>query len=442
MNADTAWTENVYITGNVTVGAGKTLTVPSGVVVTFVPTDQDGDGAGDWNLNRQDGTLRAVGTEQNPVLFTVLGTMPALGGYSAVEGSGGSGTTDLSWTVFEKGRTNLRASAGAVTLTDVTTRNAVEQGLSITGGATASITRLTAESNGKNGVYLQGSGARTLNYLTAQNNLAWGVYLDGASGATNAVTNSTLKSNTLGGLYTTNSKCAIGHSNITYNGYGIRADGTSSGAITANNIKYNDFEGVMLAFSGSGNPSCTVNGNNLFGNAALKGGIVEAPALSASSSGSSSGTYNSSLFSAGTEIIEFVKAGYSESDYDYYNYENGYIIGKPGDVEITHWTYSASTAWTNIAGWNATGVLARVTDNTSSYYGTATIDKVFYHKSTAEPARNIEMSVVIPSGSIDAKGNYWGVFGSDVNARIVLAESGTVDSQGATSSSIAGCGPQ
>jgi hypothetical protein len=435
VNADALWAENVYITGDVAVGTGKTLTVPAGVVVTFVPTDQNADGVGDWKIDRQAGTLQVTGSEANPVLFTVLGAVPVGGGYQAIDGTD-VGATNLTWTVLEKGRTNLRATAGSMTLTDVTTRNALQHGLALWNQATLSATRLTAEGNGLHGVHLRDSGARTLNYLTAENNEAWGVYLENATGATNAVTNSTLKTNTLGGLYGVASKCAVGHSNLTYNGFGIKFEGNSSGAITANNIKYNDYEGVLLAFGSGGNPTNTVTGNNVFGNAALKGGIVETVNLSASQT--NYGTKTSTTFSAGTEVLEYLKSSYSESDY-YDYYVQGYVKSSSGSTLVSY-SYATGTQWYSVGSSSVTDVYATTSVGTSGYSGTTTVEKVFYHKSTAEPARNIEMSVIIPSGQIDAKANYWGA--TDVSTRVVQAETNTVDFSGFKTTSIVDCGPQ
>lgn len=94
ISADTTWSGNVRVTGDVTVNAGKRLTVAAGSIVKF-----------DTGVRLQvSGTLLAQGTSQNPIVFTAS-TDDSVG--VDVTGSGISTAAAGDWenVVFESGST-------------------------------------------------------------------------------------------------------------------------------------------------------------------------------------------------------------------------------------------------------------------------------------------------------------------------------------------------
>jgi len=438
LNADTAWTSDVFVTGNIDVASGRTLTVSPGVTVTFVPTDEDGNNQGDWAIDRGAGTLRVDGSSSQPVLFTTLGTVPSGGGYRYV-GSAGSlaGTTTVTWGIFEKGRVGLQVGGGTGTVTDTVLRNNKDDGLHVSGGASLTGTRLTAEDNLGDGV--QVNATAVLSYLTTRRNAGWGAQWVNTRNATNAITDSTISNNTAGGVFLDASQVLVDHDNISYNGYGVRLRGQSSGNVTYNNIIYNTNDGVFVAFAGAQQPTNLVNSNNIYGNGTQLGGYATTISASVSTTSSYNGTSDGTPWSAGSDVIEFVKAGYSE--YDYNSSQSGYVVTSTGTTLLS-FSSDVTLAWNDIASSNATSVKGRVSDGSSSYYGSTTVSAVFLHKTTVTPARIVEMSAVLRTAGFDAKGNYWGIFGAEVSGRIVQADTSIVDFSGFRSSAVDPCGPR
>ncbi|WP_303720204.1 right-handed parallel beta-helix repeat-containing protein [Malonomonas rubra] len=69
IDKDTRWQGNIFIRGLVTVKKGALLEIEPGTRIFFEPLDNDGDGIGDGELLIE-GSLYAVGTEQQPILLT------------------------------------------------------------------------------------------------------------------------------------------------------------------------------------------------------------------------------------------------------------------------------------------------------------------------------------------------------------------------------------
>lgn len=69
IHMDTSWRGDVFIRGLVTVKKGARLEIEPGTKIVFEPLDTDNDGIGDGEL-LVEGSLYAVGTEQQPILLT------------------------------------------------------------------------------------------------------------------------------------------------------------------------------------------------------------------------------------------------------------------------------------------------------------------------------------------------------------------------------------
>ncbi len=75
---DTVWKGSVLIDGSVRVYKGVTLTIEPGTEIRFVRRDADGDGLGDGTLIIE-GTIRAEGTAEAPILFASAADAPRPG---------------------------------------------------------------------------------------------------------------------------------------------------------------------------------------------------------------------------------------------------------------------------------------------------------------------------------------------------------------------------
>jgi parallel beta-helix repeat protein len=80
---DTLWDGEILIDGILTVAAGVTLEIRPGSRVSFTRFDSNGDGIGEHEIFSQ-GTIRVLGTEEEPVLFTSAEANPRPGDWGAI----------------------------------------------------------------------------------------------------------------------------------------------------------------------------------------------------------------------------------------------------------------------------------------------------------------------------------------------------------------------
>jgi parallel beta-helix repeat protein len=80
---DTVWSGDILIDGILTVAAGTTLEIRPGSRVRFTRFDSNGDDIGEHEIFSQ-GTLRVLGTEEEPVLFTSAEEAPRPGDWGAI----------------------------------------------------------------------------------------------------------------------------------------------------------------------------------------------------------------------------------------------------------------------------------------------------------------------------------------------------------------------
>lgn len=80
---NTVWDGDVLIDGILTVAAGVTLEIRPGSRVRFTRFDSNGDGVGEHEIFSQ-GTIRAIGTAEKPVIFTSAEANPRRGDWGAI----------------------------------------------------------------------------------------------------------------------------------------------------------------------------------------------------------------------------------------------------------------------------------------------------------------------------------------------------------------------
>ena len=80
---DTVWDGEILIDGILTVAAGATLEIRPGSQIRFTRFDSNGDGIGEHEIFSQ-GTIHALGTAAEPVLFTSAEQVPHPGDWGAI----------------------------------------------------------------------------------------------------------------------------------------------------------------------------------------------------------------------------------------------------------------------------------------------------------------------------------------------------------------------
>lgn len=132
ISSNTVWTEDVTVTGDLTVAENVTLTIQSGVNVYFPMVDQNTDGIGDINFY-VNGRLVVLGTEADRVSFKSLETNPGKrdwGGIHILTADTGT-ISSLSNISIENAHRGLRVNGKGVTVQGIRVWNSYDYGIRI-----------------------------------------------------------------------------------------------------------------------------------------------------------------------------------------------------------------------------------------------------------------------------------------------------------------------
>ncbi len=432
------WSGTVYLTGDLTIAAGKTLTVEAGTTVNVVNHDQTGDGKGDFTLTIN-GTLTSAGNAGSPVLFTSPGNTGKPGLWQRIYGVGSTSKVALTHTTIESTTIGLHLGSGTHSLTNVEVRTASANGVTISGATNVTASALVSKAHGGVGVVIDSSSNVTIDGATIQDNAGHGVDV-GKSTSSIVLQHITATKNKGAGIDLDNSTATISYCDLTYNDVGVHYLGACGGKLTMSNVKYNNYEGVLVGSHSSASPTVAVVKNNLFGNGILKAGKTYTGNWSNSISGSAYGTKASPDWKSpdASPILAF-QVGYSEVEN--ISYCNGQLLNKTNGSTLYSFTSSSSTLWYDHANAPTNALVGQVTKTTSSssYSATISVPMIYYRVKDA----GTEMSVLTSSGTLDCKGNFWGD-GAFPNAvpKLALSRTNAVDVQGPEPFQISGTGPQ
>lgn len=219
LTTDETWSGTINITGDVTVPMGLTLTIEPGTEVVFTALSDDTAGGSDSSVSELiiNGSLIAIGTEANKIMFTSGAFFKVKGDWGGIRASWGSGlkTLQLEHCIIEYASLgiNWQAMVGmqSATISSCTIRHTLGNGVYVYG-----------ESGSKVSVDMQGSE------ITDNNGRGIYCYVkDSSTGLSGNISSNTITNNGSNGLYVytyTNAKSnLLIESNIIHdnNEYGI-----------------------------------------------------------------------------------------------------------------------------------------------------------------------------------------------------------------------------
>ena len=442
------WSGTVFITGNVNIPAGQTVSVSPSAQVRFVKHDQNGDGDGDFTLTAT-GKLNSAGTITTPVSFGALA--PATGNAFQRVVLAGTGANTSAWThtTVANGRTaielrgastltNVSVTGGTSTavfltqahnaaLVDLVVSNATGVGLLLDNSDTVTLTRPDIRGGGSTGLEI-GNGStgvivsRAFLGTNVNGLVVWGT-------STAAVDDSTIRDNTADGVGVYDSSPTIQYSLITYNGgngFDIRGSGTTTARY--NVVKFNNDAALAVWTTAAGSPTPVFQSSNVYANGVMGSyrSSQVAPGISTSCTVYNTGTSTTYTAPAG-KTIRRVRVSYDETDISS-NYVTGAVQTGTG-ANVVSYSADVTNQWVYMPA-GSTTVRVTVTDN--GYSSTTDTISASLVELEGQEATGIEAMVATDTGVSDARYNYWTATITDVPMKIYETRVGATDYSGYT----------
>jgi hypothetical protein len=201
--ADETWTGPVTLIGDLTIPAGRTLTIAAGAQVRFASGDTMGSGNNTSEIELiVEGTLKIAGSAASPASLA-----PATGGTLHSIRVLAGGTANISHADIRGARQPL-SNQGTLTVDDSVFADHQRGAISLTGGqATIKTTQLIGNCTGYSSTYALNiaSGTNTLDHSTiAYNSCYYGVYWSTSA----TITNNIVVDNSTYGIYSTSQRTA------------------------------------------------------------------------------------------------------------------------------------------------------------------------------------------------------------------------------------------
>ncbi len=256
------WSDTIYLTGDVTVTDTGNLTILPGTRVIFEPKYDDqigGRHSSRIELIVEWGSLEAVGTETEPILFTSASPNPERGDWYGLRIT--SDTTTMRHCIVEYGNEGIRVEGGIPEIEQCTVRE--NSGSGIHFELTGAVSDCDIQNNGQDGI-LSDVGTVTTTNSTLSNNGRDGMHgnaimtgctmdgngNDGAEGGTLNLTNCTITNNGADGIRC--GKVILKDSAITGNtGRGVAGDTLDISNTPVNGNSSHGVEGRIITVTNS-----------------------------------------------------------------------------------------------------------------------------------------------------------------------------------------------
>ena len=233
---DTVWDGEVLIDGILTVAPGVTLEIRPGSTVRFTRNDSNGDGIGEHELFSQ-GTLRAIGTPEQPIRFTSAEAAARRSDWGALNMMMAETDNRLEHCIVEYAYRGFHAHFASAVLRDCSLRHN-QRGAQFQESRVV-IERCRIVDNG-NGVQFRDSDVELRDSHIARNQ--WGVR---CVYSTLDMSGCLVEDNLINGVNAREGTVAVSGNRITANRRGLYLQ-KSRGTVTGNDLSANSEHGIFL----------------------------------------------------------------------------------------------------------------------------------------------------------------------------------------------------
>ncbi len=432
ISENTQWSDDIIITGDVTINAGVVLTIDAGVTVSFTRIDADTDGLGDIDFI-VNGRLLTNGTANNPVIFTSNEDSPAPGDWAGIDFMNQTSVYSiLNHTEIYYGVTGVYISDKYVTFNDgmiayckgygmqvenshsgltslndliifenVAPLSGTGYGFMANSGAIVNADGLIVSSNNGYGMWFNGCNNAVIANGRAASNTGYGIY---CLSATPEISNTDISYNEDNGMQVEGSSSApiLQYCSINYNeGFGANYEDGSDGSIVYSDIIENDSNGFFVM----DNSFPVINYCNIHGNGENPVSRIEQISTNnLYTTNGSSGSYYG--WYPGFMVDQIYVQGYADHNSTSDNYDFDVYLGG-SEVYSYSRTSSYDTSFSEWANINSSSTsnawyVSLYTYSVYSQYGR--VSKIKYDISYF----TTQLATVNASAGLDARYNWWG----------------------------------
>jgi hypothetical protein len=252
---DTVWSGEILIDGILTVAAGVSLEIRPGTIVRFSRLDSNQDYIGEHEIFSQ-GTIRSLGTAENPVMFTSAESSPQPGDWGAVNMMVSDQENLLLHTIVEYGYRGFHAHFSRAKLDKSVFRNNLRGAQFQESQVSIHACRFLDNVNG-----IQFRDSQVLLEDSTISGSQWGlrcVYSD------LKLFNNVIKNNLINGANIRDGKVDASGNEITENRRGLYLQ-RSRGQVVSNDLSFNSEHGIFLEDSQSDVVKNRLHGNGRSG---------------------------------------------------------------------------------------------------------------------------------------------------------------------------------
>ncbi len=432
ISENTQWSDDIIITGDVTINAGVVLTIDAGVTVSFTKTDANSDGLGDTDFI-VNGRLLTNGTVNNPVIFTSNEDSPAPGDWAGIDFLNQTSVysilnhTEIYYAVtgvyisdkyvtfndgmiayckgygmqVENSHSGLTSLNDLIIFENVAPLSGTGYGFMANSGAIVNADGLISSSNDGYGMYISGTINTIIANSRASSNTKYGIY---CNNAVPEISNTDISNNDNNGLMVigASSNPQLQYCEIKNNdGFGVNFEDGCDGSIVYSEITGNTQSGILIME----NSTPVINYCNIYGNGYSPDTIEVIPSNQLYITSGYSGYYYSKFPINLVDQIYVSGSGShngSSDDYEFTVYGGGNSVYQYSNYGYTSTNFST---WANV---NSSSTSNDWRVYLYTYSVSSPVGRVTQIKYDSDCLSSQLAAINTVTNSVDARYNWWG----------------------------------